>query len=77
MTLPKMTGVESTNIEAVGHDGNHLFVRFKGGAVYRYPYVSSDHHVMMLAAESPGGYFHQHIKSKHKGEKLAEGMKTP
>ena len=71
-----MTPATSSNIEAVGHDGKHLYVRFKGGSVYRYEAPES-HHPMMLAAESVGQYFHQNIKSKFKGEQIAKGIKTP
>jgi hypothetical protein len=37
MTIPTMTPVEgSSQIKAVGKNGDHLFVQFHGGGVYRY-----------------------------------------
>jgi hypothetical protein len=66
-----MTPVKSTNIASVGHDGQSLWVKFLNGTLYRYPTAGADLHAGMVAAKSAGQYFHQYIKSAHKGEKVA------
>jgi hypothetical protein len=65
-----MTPVTSSNIAAVGHDGSALYVQFQNGGLYRYPSVGADHHAALLSASSPGQYFHQKVKSTHKGERV-------
>lgn len=47
MTIPTMNTIQSSSISEIGHDGNHMFVRFvptKGaakGKLYRYVAVPS------------------------------------
>jgi hypothetical protein len=67
---PAMTPVTSSNIAEVGHDGSSLWVKFKNDTLYRYPTAGADLHAGMIAASSAGSYFHHHIKSAHKGEKV-------
>ena len=69
-TPTAMTPVTSSNIAAVGHDGTSLWIQFKNATLYRYPTAGADLHAAMVAAKSPGQYFHEHIKSKHKGKRL-------
>lgn len=64
--------VKSSNIEAIGHDGASLIVKFKSGGTYHYHDVPPEHHDAMLAADSPGGYFHAHVKGKFKHTKMGE-----
>ena len=71
--LPPMTDIKSSNIAAVGHDGEALYIRFhgKGGpSTYRYPTAGGEHHDGLVNAPSAGGYFHQFIKFAHRGEKV-------
>lgn len=68
---PFLTPVQSSNISGVAHDGQALWVKFLNGTLYRYPTAGADLHTGMLAAESAGSYFHKHIKSAHKGEKVS------
>lgn len=70
MTMPAMKAVTSSNIDAVGHDGDALYVRFKSGGTWRYPTANQGHMEAMVAADSPGGYFHRTIKAAHKGERV-------
>jgi hypothetical protein len=70
-THPTLTPVVSSNIAGVGHDGQALLVKFQNGTVYRYPTAGADHHAGMVTAESAGQYFHQRIKSAHKGERVS------
>lgn len=68
--IPIMDRVNSTNIEAVGHDGSALYVRFHGGALYRYRTAGADLHAALLASASPGKLFHRNVKPNHKGERM-------
>lgn len=64
--------VESSNIEAVGHDPatNTLRIRFKSGGTYDYADVTAKKHQEMLSAESLGQHFHRQIRGRHKFTKL-------
>lgn len=65
-----MTPVKSSNLAAVHHDGAHLKVQFTNGATWRYADVPASKYEAMLSAPSVGGYFHKHIRSHYKGEKV-------
>lgn len=65
----KLTPVQSSAIDAIGHDPhqNELHVRFKGSAkVHIYPGVSASKHSELLAAKSIGKHFGKHIRPHHK-----------
>ena len=64
--IPHLTPVKSTHIQALGHKGDRLFIRFGSGHVFSYEGVSDGTYKEFLAAESPGKYFHAHIKGKHR-----------
>lgn len=68
---PALTPVKSSNISGIAHDGQSLWVKFLNGTLYRYPTAGADLHTGMLTAESAGQYFHKHIKSAHKGERVS------
>lgn len=57
-----MTPVKSSNIAAVGRDGDNLHVRFTNGATHEYTGAGS-HYDAMLKAPSVGKYFHTHVRS--------------
>lgn len=62
-TLPEMTAVESSHVDAIGARGEDLFVRFKGGGVYKYKgagHLATDG----LKAPSVGRWFHSTVKGK-------------
>lgn len=59
-----LTPVKSSNIEAIGHHGGDLHVRFVGGTTYRYKGVPVDLHSQMLEAESVGGFFRDKVRGK-------------
>lgn len=67
-----MDPVKSSNIQAVGYDlATHtLDVHFKNGTRFRYARVPAEVHAALMAAESLGSYFHQHIRSRYEGVKL-------
>ena len=68
MVLPPMHPVQSSNLEAVGHDGHHLYVRFhpskKTGVqvVGRYLNVPAGHFDHIRDGRSPGQYLDSAIK---------------
>jgi hypothetical protein len=66
----KLTPVKSSNIDAVGHDAKGLLVRFKGGAVYRYPELGADMALKLQAAESAGKMFASEIRGRHRHVKV-------
>ncbi len=67
----KRGAVDSGQIESVGHEGDILAVKFKGGpAVYHYHGVTPQQHQELLKAESLGGHLHKHIKGKFKVVKI-------
>ena len=70
MKLPALVPVTSSNIDAVGHADGNLFVRFKGGALYRYDGVSHETFLEGLAAESIGKWFRANVTGKHLHRKL-------
>lgn len=64
-----MIKVQSSNLEAVDHDGQHLTVQFKSGATWTYHDVPEPVFRKMLSADSIGGYFAKHVKSSYKAVK--------
>lgn len=63
--IPALKPVESSNIEAVGHAGSRLFIRFKGGSLYSYEGVSEKVYHEGLAAPSVGRWFRSKISGHH------------
>ena len=67
-----MIPVVSSQIAAIGYDAAscELVIRFHGSgraepAIYSYAGVPSELARGLIAAASPGGYFHQHIRHGH------------
>lgn len=60
--------VESSNIEAVGHDAatNTLHVRFKSGATYHLANVTPEQHQAMISADSIGSHYHKNFRGNRK-----------
>ena len=56
--------VESSNIAAVGYEGNVLTVAFKNGSVYTYAGVPLTIYQSLLNAPSKGQYLAKEIKGK-------------
>lgn len=65
-THPPMTAVKSSNIEALGHRGNVLYVRFKGGKLYSYADVPAEVYHAGVASESPGRWFRDRIRGTYR-----------
>lgn len=68
----KRNPVTSTNIISIGHnpETNTLEIEFKGGGVYSYEGVSAEKASALLAADSIGSHFHQHIRGVHAHTKV-------
>lgn len=66
MKLPPLTEVKSSNVEAIGHAGDRLFVRFKSGHTYSYEGVPASLYHEGLQAESPGRWFREHVRGKYR-----------
>jgi len=64
--------VKSSNLKSVGYDPNTgtMEVEFHSGAVHQYHDVLPHHHTKLVAAKSPGAYFHAEIRDKHKSTPL-------
>ncbi len=56
--------VESSQIEAIGHDpaSNTLAIKFKRGAEYRYANFTAEDWAAFRGAKSVGSHFYKHIK---------------
>ncbi len=59
-----LTPVESSNIEAMGHDPvtQVMTVKFKNGTVYDYQKVNKEIYMNILNASSVGGAFNASVK---------------
>lgn len=65
--------VESSNLDKIKYDANkqELYVTFKSGGVYKYFRVPQDEFEKLLVdAKSKGSYFHKHIRTSYKYQKL-------
>ncbi|MEK6591569.1 MAG: KTSC domain-containing protein [Pseudomonadota bacterium] len=60
-----MVPVASSNIAAVGWEGNILAVEFTSGQTYRYTGVSRALFDRMMSAPSKGAFFQQFIRGKY------------
>lgn len=67
-----LTPVESSQIAAVGHAGDVLAVRFKGGQLYHYTGVSAEQHQALVGAESIGKHFNANFRGMA-FERIREG----
>lgn len=65
--LPTMTGVKSSNLEAVGYDepSRTMHVRFKNGGLYKYSDVAPHTHQAFVTADSVGKHFAKNIAGKY------------
>ena len=67
MSPPKMIFVDSSNIEAIGHDPDQreLYVQFQNGRTYVYADVSVQTYEEFLQADSKGSYLNREIKPNY------------
>ena len=59
--MTKLTPVNSSMVNAIGHDPatNTLTVEFSAGHRYEYPNVTAAHHAELMAAPSIGRHLNQ------------------
>lgn len=69
MKLPPMKDLKSTNLEAMGHEGDCLYIRF-ANATYRYDGVPKRVYDAGLEAKSPGAWFREEVLGKYGFERL-------
>jgi hypothetical protein len=72
MEMTAIPAEKNSHVESVGHDPvtQTLRVKFKNGGAYDHAGVPAHHHSGMLAADSPGKYFHAHIRGKYEHTKV-------
>ena len=66
----KLAPVKSSNIKAIGHEGDRLRVQFHSGAVWEYDGVGARHHADLMAAKSVGAHFATNIRERFKGRRI-------
>lgn len=76
MKHPELTPVKSSNIDAIGHRGDSLWIRFKGGTVYSYDHVPEHVFKEGLAYDkaedgSVGRWFRDKVRGTYKHTKHA------
>lgn len=64
--------VQSSNIEAIGHDplSSQLVVRFKSGKTYVFKGVPSSLYDEFVNAQSKGKYFGSHVRDNYQFEEI-------
>lgn len=65
-----LTKIASSNIDAIGHHVDTLYVRFTSGATYQYEGVPRAVYEDMLGAESVGRFFGTYIRPNYSGVKV-------
>jgi hypothetical protein len=68
----KFVNVQSSNLKAVAHDGDSLFVQFHKGPVYRYIGVSEQMYHQLLEAPSVGKFFVSEIRDRFQWEVVTQ-----
>jgi KTSC domain len=54
----------SSHIKATKYDSGQMSIRFADGAEYTYENVPRQMHDALISSDSPGSFFHRHIKGK-------------
>jgi hypothetical protein len=62
-----MVYVDSSNVEAIGFDGEtrELWVQFVGGKAYIYSDVPEEVHAEFMQADSKGSYLNRELKPNY------------
>lgn len=67
----EMKPVGSSNIKAIGRDGDKLRVQFFSGATWEYDDAAHHYDEMLKpSCKSVGSYFHNNVKNNHSGRKV-------
>ena len=70
MNQNDLTPVQSSNVQAIGHDGTDLYVLFLNGGYYKYEDVPQSKFNSLLTAESVGSYLNKSIKPMYNVTKV-------
>lgn len=70
----EMMKVESSNVIAIGHDGNDLYVEYASG-IYKYNNVPKALYEKFLKAPSKGKFMNEEIKDKYEYVKFINFQK--
>jgi hypothetical protein len=70
--IMELTPVKSSNVAAVGHEGETLEVQFNNGTRYRYAGVPRETFDALIGAESVGRFFNTEIKPNFQFERVDE-----
>lgn len=67
-----MKPVDSSNIKAIGRDGDKLRVQFySSGETWEYDDAAHHYDEMLKpSCQSVGSYFYKHVRNSHKGRKV-------
>ena len=70
---PEWEDVESSNVHSVRYDASSrdLYVRFHGGATYKYAKVDSVIYAGLIHSDSVGKFLAQNIKPFHSYEQVS------
>ena len=68
----EMHPVKSSNIEAIGHAGDALHVKYKSGQTYVYAGVPESHFHNARSSDSVGKYINANIKGTFDHAKLPD-----
>lgn len=71
--MNKWVNLESSNVESVFHDRDVLYVKYKGGACYRYTGVPAAVYDNLMLAESKGSFVNKEIKGAYDYELIKDG----
>ena len=68
-----MRPVISSSLRQVGFNAmsRTLRIEFKTGSIWEYLQVPATEHEKLMKAESPGGYFHSHIRNRFQSRKIS------
>jgi KTSC domain len=70
----QFTPLKSSNLEGVHYDplSKNLTVKFLSGQTHAYEAVTPEIHAGLMKADSPGKYFHAHIRNAHPSSRVDE-----
>jgi hypothetical protein len=57
--------VESSSIDSIGYEKDVLEIRFRNGGLYQYLDVPEQMLLLLMRAESKGGFFNRHIRGAY------------
>lgn len=59
----------SSHVKATKYDNGAMSIRFADGSEHTYQNVPRQMHGALISSDSPGSFFHRHIKNNYRHEK--------